>query len=1045
MEREIAHNLSGGEQRTNDVAPGQVKTFAELSLSRILLRGLKRHNFVTPTKIQAAAIPMALSNIDLLVQSKSGTGKTLIYVITAMQSYHAKMSRPHALIVVPTRELAIQVQDTFFYLCEFYPDFKSAAFIGGTDVTKDRKRIQNSRIIIGTPGRLLHLYQNRVLDVSKLKLLVLDEADQLYQTKSLQDTVNQLIEVLPKNRQIIACSATYDQDLDERLAKIMTKPMLISNSERATVLLGIRQFVYELPQQTNSAEEMRLKLEVLAQIFNQLPYEQAVLFASSQMRADSYRNYLTASGVQCNLISGAMDQSERLNVFEGYRNFTMRILVATDLMARGVDSPHANLVINLDPPQDHVTYLHRIGRAGRFGSKGIAITFIASQKESQKFKQMSQKIATAWSVLEFPKEPMPKEFNFWDFDKYNFGYYIKEDNPLQEMPEKRKYSLQNGEEEKVLDKTEKPEALENRKKLEKDLNKSRIGGEKLPEALENVDKQIIDNKKNIETKEKMDLDNLPSTSQKNKNTNLSKQSKMEISKQAKKVPLAEEEALKMYETSTTKQDKPNRSINPSKLFTDALAGIEKQNTEDERLLTPVITVNEYYKDDTSYKSTGNKENQPDNGTGCPLQIKNILNAGEITSPELTPNLTQEPSPTTVTPPAPPVNSINNKTYCLAAPTQTSSMTIQNMVISNTVDDASSISSDSMGCGYHSDKSYDTIYTTSDEELIWERFETNQKRKLKKSKAKRRQLLYQKQQPEPKSNLNVRRKPIPMTPKLYTNISLLTGGNLYHLLKKFKNRERILEKLQDLRRKENMNNTKAAILLDKFYATMLSIYYDNPMESNKKVLQSLKEDLVSIGYSPSQESLLLENPEPQNKLSVHITNRMDIPPLPQAVVAEVALRSGSESVASEDFGNEEDDYDDDEDDLSDEEHNSSSGFVESTDSASSGIDTSVYETEPSTYTSDNSDSESDYLFDVTADDSASDDENASNVSLAGSSSKGSVELTSTGESSDDESITVTNAFPVQSLANSAQSMWVKTFNTQYQFIANHVANHFKNSN
>ncbi|EDX09968.1 GD12861 [Drosophila simulans] len=688
MEREIAHSLAGGEERSSDVAPGQVKTFEELRLYRNLLNGLKRNNFVTPTKIQAAAIPMALANMDLIIQSKSGTGKTLIYVIAVVQSFQPNMNRPHAMIVVPTRELAIQVQDTFVQLCKSFRDFKCSAFIGGTEVAKDRSRMNESRVIIGTPGRLLHLYENRVLDVSKLRLLVLDEADQLYQTKSLQHTVSKLIEAMPKNRQIIACSATYDQDLDERLAKVMDKPMLISNSERATVLLGIRQFVYELPQQNNSVEEMRLKLQILGQIFSQLPYEQAIIFASSQMRADSYKNYLTASGVDCHLISGAMEQSERLHVFEGYRNFTMRILVATDLMARGVDSPHANLVINIDPPQDHVTYLHRIGRAGRFGSKGIAITFISSKKESQRFREMSKKIATAWSVLEFPKEPMPNEFNFWDFEKYNFGYYIKEENPLQEMP------------------------MENK--------------------------------------------------------------------------------------------------------------------------------------------------------------------------------------------------------------------------------------------------------------------------------------------------------------------------------------RILKRIRKYAKKQLMDNATVSILLDKLYKSMLELYYNSPKERKKHVKEAMKEALKSIDNYDSQESSASEEEDDlKNKLSVHVTNQMDIPPMPQAA-DEMGSGNESDTEDSQDYGEGEEIIADDEDDGSDGEPNSSSGFIESQESVSSGIDTSVYETE-STSASGNS-SIAFFISDDESDvESLTYSEDGSNVSTAGSSSPRSTVVSSSDEYSDDESVTETNGITLQN----AQLLWLQTFKMQYQFIASHVAKNLQN--
>ncbi|KAI8040276.1 hypothetical protein M5D96_006216 [Drosophila gunungcola] len=772
-----------------------------------------------------------------------------------------------------------------------------------------------SQVIIGTPGRLLHLYENRVLDVSKLGLLVLDEADQLYQTKGLQGAVNQLIQVLPKTRQTIACSATYDQDLDVRLAKIMNQPMLISNSERATVLLGIRQFVYELPPQRNSAEEMRLKLKILAEIFSQLPYEQAVLFASSQMRADSYKNYLTASGVECHLISGAMAQSERLNVFEGYRNFTMRTLVATDLMARGVDSPHANLVINLDPPQDHVTYLHRIGRAGRFGSKGIAITFVASQKQSQKFKQMSHKIATAWSVLEFPKEPVGKNFNFWDFDKYNFDYFIKETNPQEEMPLKHTQPDVKGKDapnkEKNLDNSEdsttkQAEALKNSEKgnecikkpnnLENVSDTSLVVSKTIPEALENVviscdqlHEAVKDNKQkmsNAQIKQnKLDLDIAPGTSQKNMNRNMKE--------------LKEGETLNHKDSAMKKQEKAKQSITKSKLFVDAVSQIEKQtsNTENHEMQpTPVITVNEYYIDnyiDESMEPTDDKENKPNNGAGIELQTKNTLNAEELISPELTAtltplDLTQEPSPSTVTPPAPPVNSINNKTYCLAAPTQTSSMTIQNMVISNTVDDASSISSDSMGCGYQSDKSYDTIYTTSDEDLIWERLQTKKKRCSKKGKGKRRMFICK--PPQLKSNLylkdtdnrylkqkvrlirliliTTRYLNLFFPPKQISpadkNLSLLPGINQNYMLKKMKNRESILKRIYNYSKEHKMDNAEVAILMDSLYDAMIELYYSRN-EDKKLISESLNEELVSLVNSPSQESIILEKPTAQNKL------------------------------------------------------------------------------------------------------------------------------------------------------------------------------------
>lgn len=252
------------------------------------------------------------------MQSKSGTGKTLIYVLAALQMIQKAVAKPQVLIIVPTRELAIQVEDTangLSHNTHNRKNYLSISYIGGTDVTKDRTRMAKTRIAVGTPGRLMHLIQNKVFNTSAIKLVVLDEVDQLYATESLKRDVQALVESLPKC-QIIACSATYPDGLDDRLAKLMNNPILVSNSERATVLLGIRQFVYELPEQVNSMQEMMAKLAALHKIIGQISYEQSILFASSQSRADSFCNYLHRDGVECELMSGAMKQIDRIETFQ---------------------------------------------------------------------------------------------------------------------------------------------------------------------------------------------------------------------------------------------------------------------------------------------------------------------------------------------------------------------------------------------------------------------------------------------------------------------------------------------------------------------------------------------------------------------------------------------------------------------------------------------------------------------------------------------------------------------------------------------------------
>lgn len=254
----------------------------------------------------------------MLVQSKSGTGKTLIYVLSALQIIQKSVMKPQILIIVPTRELAIQVEDTANGLSHNMHSRKhylSISYIGGTDVSKDRARMAKTRIVVGTPGRLMHLIQNKVFNTSAIRLLVLDEVDQLYATESLRKDIHTLVESLPKCQKI-ACSATYPDGLDERLAKMMHNPILVSNSERATVLLGIRQFVYELPDQVNSMQEMLSKLAALHKIFGLISYQQSILFANSQSRADSFCNYLQRDGIECDLMSGSMKQSDRTETFQ---------------------------------------------------------------------------------------------------------------------------------------------------------------------------------------------------------------------------------------------------------------------------------------------------------------------------------------------------------------------------------------------------------------------------------------------------------------------------------------------------------------------------------------------------------------------------------------------------------------------------------------------------------------------------------------------------------------------------------------------------------
>ncbi|KAL5286432.1 DDX20 family protein [Megaselia abdita] len=437
----IAHELDDEHERTKDVRIRENYPFQKMILSDPVKKGLEKSGFVYPTIIQSKAIPAGKTGVDLILQSKSGTGKTLIFatiLLERLAENPSKEPHPESLIIAPTREIAVQIEDILKKVGFYIPSFKVVSVIGGLDVTEDRKKIQGSKCIVGTPGRILHLIHNKVINLSNISLLILDEADKLLSFKEIDEIRSHL----PTKKQIISCSATFSPDLDKMLSKIMKNPLFISTAKRATVLLGIKQFIYQIEEESTKTSilEMAAKVEALKNIFNKISFKQSIIFTNSQSRAESYKTYLDKEGWSSEVITGAMDQPARLEVFKKFRSFQTKILVTTDLMSRGVDSEHLNLVVNLDLPENEATYLHRIGRAGRFGSQGISITIISSKKDEDKLKRLLNAISNGMRVLTFPKENEEKEgMNFWelrDEEEQSLEYSLAEvhDVTLEKSP-----------------------------------------------------------------------------------------------------------------------------------------------------------------------------------------------------------------------------------------------------------------------------------------------------------------------------------------------------------------------------------------------------------------------------------------------------------------------------------------------------------------------------------------------------------------------------------------------------------------------------------
>jgi len=417
MEEEEATNgeIQQPKQRTADISVSEDFTFSKFLLSDSLLKSLDTLHFVKPSPIQLKVVPLAKCGLDMIIQAKSGTGKTLAFAICLLESYDIRLKFPQALVVVPTREIAVQIVSVLNQLGKNMKNFKASEFIGGTDVTNDRMKIQSAKVIVGTPGRILHLITSGVFNISDLKALVLDEADKLFESGQMNQDVTAILASAKSKIQYIATTATVTDRLETIMKKVMKNPIGITPKNEIPVLLGIKQFVKSLPLEKDNIQLMNLKVDELHKILTRISFKQCLLFTNSQIKTESYCNYLNKRGWKSEIISGAQDQAQRLHVLKRLIKFKCRILITTDLMARGIDIENINLIINLDLPYDCCTYLHRIGRAGRFGTHGIAITLLNGDEELRKFQKMLGEIGgSKLKALQFPDESI--QHDFWNFE-----------------------------------------------------------------------------------------------------------------------------------------------------------------------------------------------------------------------------------------------------------------------------------------------------------------------------------------------------------------------------------------------------------------------------------------------------------------------------------------------------------------------------------------------------------------------------------------------------------------------------------------------------
>lgn len=319
-------------------------------------------------------MPIITSNppSDVIGQAQSGTGKTATFSISILQRIDETLAQTQAIVLAPTRELAVQIQKVITSLSE-YMKIKVHACVGGTNVNDDIQALNDgAQIVVGTPGRITHMIEQEYLDASNLKLLVIDEADEML-SQGFKDQLYRIFQFLPSNMQICLFSATMPQEVFEVTQKFMRNPIKILVKKESLTLDGIKQFYVYL-------EKEEYKLDVLCDLYKTLTITQSVIFCNSRKKVDWLANEMNKRDFTVSKIHGDIPHAERETTMRQFRTGSSRVLIATDLMARGIDVHHVSLVINYDLPKIVQSYLHRIGRSGRYGRKGVSINFVTEEE-----------------------------------------------------------------------------------------------------------------------------------------------------------------------------------------------------------------------------------------------------------------------------------------------------------------------------------------------------------------------------------------------------------------------------------------------------------------------------------------------------------------------------------------------------------------------------------------------------------------------------------------------------------------------------------------
>ena len=372
-----------------------IQKWDELNIDENILRGIYAYGLEEPSPIQKKAILPIVDGKDVIGQAQSGTGKTATFCIGSLTKIDLNLNATQIMILCPTRELASQILDVYLNIGNFMKNLTYKLLVGGTSISSDLHELkQNPKVIIGTPGRICDMIRRKSLETSKLKLVILDEADEMFSKGFIEQIMNIFL-LIKAEPQVGIFSATLPTNIDELTSQIAKNPINILVKPESLTLEGIKQFFVPV-------DDDKMKFDTLIDIYSSVSLTQSIIYCNSVKRVEELQLSLQYYNFNASIIHSNMSKEERNKSFNDFKKGKSRILISTNITARGIDIQQVGLVLNFDLPRDTHTYLHRIGRSGRWGRKGMGINFI-SRRDIFKIKEIEQYYHTQI-------DPLPEDF-----------------------------------------------------------------------------------------------------------------------------------------------------------------------------------------------------------------------------------------------------------------------------------------------------------------------------------------------------------------------------------------------------------------------------------------------------------------------------------------------------------------------------------------------------------------------------------------------------------------------------------------------------------